>query len=73
MVSNITNEEMKALHNLEDDHSLIVLNAYKGVVLVIIYKNMYIKKSMALFNGEDINHEHIDQTKSIHTKVVSSS
>ena len=47
-----------------------VLTAGKGVTLVIIDKDTYIEKCMALLNDEEVYHECRDQTKSIHFKVV---
>ena len=48
----------------------MVLTTYKGVALVIIDKNMYIEKCMALLNDEEVYCECRDQTKSIHSKVL---
>ena len=41
--SNFTKDERKALHNLRKDGNYIVLTADKGVALIIINKDMYIK------------------------------
>ena len=65
-LSNIT-KERKALHNLRKDDSHMVLTADKGFALVIIDKDIYIGKCMALLNDELV---HCDQTKSIHSKVL---
>ena len=48
----------------------MVLSADKGVALVIIDKDMYIEKCMALPNDERIYCKCKDKTKSIHSKVV---
>ena len=48
----------------------MVLIADKGVALVIMNKDMFIKKFMPLLNDEKVSKEHRDQTKSIHSKVV---
>ena len=42
----------------------MVITADKGAVLVIIDKEMYIEKCMALLNDEKIYHECWDKTKS---------
>ena len=70
MISNITKEEMKALHNLREYDSHMVCTADKGVALVIIDKDMYIVKCMALLNDRKVYHEGTDQTMSIHAKLV---
>ena len=69
MVSNITKEEKRVLHNLKRDDSHMVLTATKGVTLLVIDKDMYIEKCMALLIDQVVYQECKDQTKSIHAKV----
>ena len=61
---------MKSLYNFSKDDSHMVLTIDKGFALVIIDKDMYIEKCVALFYDEKVYHEHRDQTKSIHSKVI---
>ena len=70
VLSNITKDERKALHNLRKDNSHIVLTAGKGVASVIIDIGMYIEKCMVLLNYEEVYCESRDQTTSINSKVV---
>ena len=49
---NITSEEFKALKELKEDKSRIILTADKGVALVIMEKNEYIKKAEELLNTD---------------------
>ena len=48
----------------------MVLIAEKGVPLVIINKDMYIEKYMAIFNDKEVYSECRDHTKSFHSKVL---
>ena len=48
--SNITCDELKALKELKEDKSIIILTMDKGVALVIMEKNDYIQKAEALLN-----------------------
>ena len=48
--SNITWEEIKALHELKKDKDWIVLTTDKGVALVVMNKDDYISKSEELLN-----------------------
>ena len=48
----ITREEFKALKELKEDKSRIILTADKGVALVIMEKDEYIKKAEELLNTE---------------------
>ena len=50
--SNITREEFKALKELKEDKSRIILTTDRGVALVIMEKNEYIKKAEELLNTE---------------------
>ena len=50
--SDITREEFKALKELKEDKNRIILTADKGVALVIVEKNEYIKKAEELLNTE---------------------
>ena len=50
--SNITREEFKALKELKEDKSRIILTADKGVALVIMDKAEYNKKAEELLNTE---------------------
>ena len=68
--SNITEEEMKTIHNLRKDDSCMVLTIDKGVALVIIHKDMFIEKCIALLNDEEVYCKCKDQTKFIHCKVL---
>ena len=69
MFSNITKEEGIALHSLRNDDSCIALTADKLVALVIIDKDMFMEKCMALLHDE-VYHGYRDQTKSTHSKVL---
>ena len=60
---------LKSLHSLRKDRSCMVLTAPEGNALVIIDKNMYTEKCMALRNEDEVYHECRNQTKSIHSKV----
>ena len=48
--SNITQEEFRALKELKEDRSRMILTTDKGVALVIIDKNDYIQKAEELLN-----------------------
>ena len=48
----------------------MVLAADKGVALIIIDKDTYTEKGMALLNEKDVYHEYTDQTKSIQFKLI---
>ena len=48
--SNTTQEEFRALKELKEDKSRMILTADKGVALVIIDKNDYIQKAEELLN-----------------------
>ena len=48
----------------------MVFTEYKGVVLVIIDKNMYIDKCVALHNDEKVYHECRQQITSIHSNML---
>ena len=48
--SNITQEEFRALKELTEDKSRMILTADKGVALVIIDKNDYVQKAEELLN-----------------------
>ena len=48
--SNITSDEFKALKEMKDDKSRIILTTDKGVALVIMEKNDYIQKAEELLN-----------------------
>ena len=50
--SNIISEELKALKELKEDKSRIILTTDKGVALVIMEKNEYIKKAEELLSTE---------------------
>ena len=50
--SNITREEFKALKELKEDKSGIILTTEKGVALVIMEKDEYIKKPEEILNTE---------------------
>ena len=49
---NITKEERKSVWDLQKDANCIIYTADKGVVLVIIDKDMYIDKCRALLDDE---------------------
>ena len=70
IVSNITKEESKSLNNLKKDDSCMVLSTDKGVALIVIDKDMYIEKCMALLSAQEVYQDCKDQTKSIHAKVL---
>ena len=67
--SNINKEVRKALQP-QKDKSHMCLTSDKGVALVIIDKDMYIDKLMALLNDEDTYCECTIQTKYIQSKVM---
>ena len=48
--SNISKEEFKAIRELKEDDSRIILTADKGVALVVLNKEDYIKKAEHLLN-----------------------
>ena len=48
--SNISKEEFKAIRELKEDDSRIILTADKGVVMVVLNKEEYIKKAEHLLN-----------------------
>ena len=50
--SNITREEFKALKELKEDKSRVILTADKGVALVIMDKAEYTRKAEELLNTE---------------------
>ena len=66
IASNITKEERKSLHILKKDDSYRVLSADKGVALVVMDKDMYTEKHMALLSDQEVYQECTDQTKSIY-------
>ena len=67
MHSNITKEERKTLQYLRRDDCQMLLTEDK---VVIMDKDMYIEKYMALLNNEKVYRECRHQTKSIHSKVA---
>ena len=70
IVSNTTNEGREALHNLKRDKSHMVLTANKGIALVVIDKDVYTEKCMAILSDQEVYHKWKDQIKSIHAKVL---
>ena len=48
--ANIKKEEMKAMKELREDDTRMILNADKGVALVVMDKEDYIKKAEDLLN-----------------------
>ena len=59
---------MEALHNLKKDNNHVVLSADKGVVLVVMDKDTYIKKCMTLLNDHRVYQECRDLTKTNHAR-----
>ena len=51
---NITKEERGAIKTLREDASRMVLTADKGVALVVIDKNQYVDKCMALLDDTKV-------------------
>ena len=47
---NITRQEQKALKELREDHNRVILTSDKGVCLVVMDKEEYIKKAEELLN-----------------------
>ena len=68
--SNITNDEFKALKELKDDRSRIILTTDKGVALVIMEKNDYIQKSEELLNTTTYNKIPEDPTNKHKNRLV---
>ena len=68
--SNITKEEREALHSLKKDNNSMIVTGDKGVVLVVMDKDMYIEKCMTLLIDQRVYKECKDLTKSIQNKVI---
>ena len=48
----------------------MILTAGKGVVLVVVDKDMYIEKCMTLLRDQNVYQECKELTKSFHNKVI---
>ena len=66
---NITKEEQEAIKTLREDTSQVVLTADKGVALVVMDKNQYIDKCMALLDDTKVYKPCRDTTKKLHRDV----
>ena len=66
---NITKQEKEAIKTLSEDSSRVVLTADKGVALVVMDKNQYIDKCMALLNDTKTYKPCKDTTKKLHREV----
>ena len=69
---NITKQEKEAIKTLREDSSWVVLTADKGVALVVMDKNQYIEKCMALLNDTKTYKPCKDTTKKLHREVQES-
>ena len=67
---NITQEEFRALKELKEDRSRMILTADKGVALVIIDKNDYIQKAEELLNTNTCKKIPEDPTNKQKNKLV---
>ena len=68
--SNITQEEFRALRELKEDKSRMILTTDKGVALVIIDKNDYIQKADELLNTNTYKKIPEDPTNKQKNKLV---
>ena len=68
--SNITQEEFRALKELKEDRSRMILTTDKGVALVIIDKNDYIQKAEELLNTNTYKKIPEDPTNKQKNKLV---
>ena len=66
---NTTKEEWEVIRTLREDSSHVVLNAYKGVALVVMDKSQYINKCMALLNDTKVYKPCKDTTKKLHRDI----
>ena len=69
---NITRQEKEAIKTLREDSSRVVLTADKGVALVVMDKDQYIEKCMALLNDTKTYKPCKDTTKKLHREVQES-
>ena len=69
---NITKQEKEAIKTLREDSSRVVLTADKGVALVVMDKNQYIEKCMALLNDTKTYKPCKDTTKKLHRDIQES-
>ena len=66
---NISKAEKEAIKTLREDSSHVVLTADKGVVLVVMDKNQYIDKCMALLDDTKVYKPCKDTTRKLHRDV----
>ena len=66
---NITKMEREAIKTLKEDNRCIVLTADKGIAMVVMDKNSYIDKCMALLQDSNIYQPCRDLTGQIHRQV----
>ena len=64
--SNITRKEREAIKSLREDASYMVLTADKGVALVVMDKNQYIDKCVALLDETKVYKPCKDTNKKLH-------
>ena len=50
---NLTLEELRAIKELKEDHSLVVLTADKGVTMVVVDREDYTQKSEELLHQQN--------------------
>ena len=68
---NITKEENQALQELKKDRERVILTADKGVALVVMNKDDYIKKSEELLNTTTYKKINEDPTNKQKTRLIS--
>ena len=69
--SNITIEERKTLAELRKDKSRIILTAEKGVSLVVMDREEYLRKAQALLNQSEYESIPNDPTTKYKNKLIS--
>ena len=68
--SNISKEEFKAIRELKEDDSRIILTADKGVALVVLNKEDYIRKAEHLLNQQTYKKIPKDPTSKQKTRLI---
>ena len=68
--SNISKEEFKAIRGLKEDDSRIILTADKGVALVVLNKEDYIRKAEHLLNQQTYRQIPEDPTSKQKTRLI---
>ena len=68
--SNISKEEFKAIRELKEDDCRIILTADKGVALVVLNKEDYIRKAKHLLNQQTYRKIPEDPTSKQKTRLI---